>query len=79
MSEEEILELRPELKAAASFVANHLVQNPSATINDVQAAWDNQRGDSLTQSITLDGKLGRGPRGIKILVFPWILHEKKDD
>jgi hypothetical protein len=52
--EEIILELRPELKAAAFFVANHLVQNRSATINDVHAAaWDNHRGDSFT----LDGNL----------------------
>jgi hypothetical protein len=58
MCVEEMMERRPELKAAALFVANHLVQNPSATINDVHAAWDIQHDDSFTGEGNLDGNQG---------------------
>jgi hypothetical protein len=54
MSVEEILNHQPELKAPALFVANHLLQIPSATINYVHAVWENHSCDCFTLDDNLD-------------------------
>jgi hypothetical protein len=58
MNSKEILECRPELKAAAFFVAIHLVQNLSSTINYVNAVGTTSAALVSRWTVTWTGSTG---------------------